>query len=44
MKNVENQTLVEQSKSLLPCMHLKLGLVKNFVKAINQEEAVFTYL
>ena len=25
-------------------MHLKLGLKKNFVKAMNQEEAAFTYL
>ena len=25
-------------------MHLKLGLMKNFVKAINQEEAAFIYL
>ena len=25
-------------------MHLKLNLVKNFVKAMNQEEAAFTYL
>ena len=25
-------------------MHLKLGLMKNFVKAMNQEEAAFTYL
>ena len=24
-------------------MHLKLGLMKNFVKAMNQEEAAFTY-
>jgi len=29
---------------LLPSMHLKLGLKKNFVKAMNQEEAAFTYL
>jgi len=28
----------------LPSMHLKLGLMKNFVKAMNQEEAAFTYL
>jgi hypothetical protein len=42
--NVENQTLVEPSKILLTSMHLKLGLVKNFVKAMNQEEAAFTYL
>jgi len=25
-------------------MHLKLSLMKNFVKAMNQEEAAFTYL
>jgi len=25
-------------------MHLKLGLMKNFVKAMDQEEAVITYL
>jgi len=42
--NVENQPLVEPSKILLPCMHFKLGLMKNFVKAMNQEEAAFTYL
>ena len=40
----ENQPLVEPSKSLLPSMHLKLGLMKNFVKATNQEEAAFAYL
>ena len=36
---MENQPLVEQSKILLPTMNLKLGLMKNFVKAMNQEEA-----
>jgi len=41
--NVENQPLVEPSKILLQSMHLKLGLMKN-VKAMNQEEAAFTYL
>jgi IS4 transposase len=25
-------------------MHLKVGLMKNFVKAMNQEKAAFTYL
>jgi len=44
MMNVENQPPVESSKILLPSMHLKLGLMKNFVKDMNQEEAVFTYL
>ena len=42
--NIENQPLGEPSKILLPSMHLKLGLMKNFVKAMNQEEAAFTYL
>jgi len=42
--NVENQTLVELSEILLPSMHLKLGLTKHSVKAMNQEEAAFTYL
>ena len=42
--NVENQPLVEPSKILLPSMRLKLGLMKNFVKAMNQGEAAFTNL
>ena len=42
--NVENQPLVERSKILLSAMHLKLGLTKNSVKAMNQEEAAFAYL
>ena len=42
--NVQNQPQVEPSKILLPSMLLKLGLMKNFVKAMDQEEAVFTYL
>ena len=42
--NVENQPLEEPSKILLPSMHLKLGLTKKSVKAMNQEEVAFTYL
>ena len=42
--NVKIQPLVEPSKILLPSMHLKLGLMKNSVKAMNQEAAAFTYL
>ena len=42
--NVENQPLVEPSKILLPSMHLKFGLMKNFVKATNQGEDAFNYL
>ena len=40
--NVENQPLVEPSKILSTSMHLKLGLMKNSVKAMNQEEPAFT--
>jgi len=48
--NVENQPLVELCKILLPCLYLylnsylKLGLTKNSVKTMNQEEPAFTYL
>ena len=41
--NVENQLLVELRKILLPAMHLKLGLTKYYVNAMNQEEAAFAY-
>jgi len=40
---MENQPLVELSKILLLSMHLKPGLMKNFVKAMNQKDAAFTY-
>jgi hypothetical protein len=33
---------VEPSKILLPLIHLKLGLMKNSIKVMNQEEAAFT--
>ena len=42
--NVENQPLVEPRKILLLSMHVKLGNMKSFVKALNQEEAASTYL
>jgi len=42
--NVENQPLVELSNILLPSMYLKLDLMKNFVMAMEQKEAAFTYL
>ena len=42
--NMENQQQEEPSNILLSSMHLKLDLMKNSVKAMNQEEAAFTYL
>ena len=41
---MDNQPLVKPSKILLPSMRLKLGLMKNFVNAMSQEETAFTYL
>jgi hypothetical protein len=43
INNVQIEPLMEYSKILLPSTHLKLGLMKNFVKAKNQEEFPFTY-
>jgi len=43
-KNVKYTPLVEASKILLPPLHIKLGLMKNFVKAVNQAGAAFQYI
>jgi hypothetical protein len=36
-KYVRNQQLVDKDKILLPPLHIKLGLMKNFVKAMKKE-------
>ena len=43
-KNVKYTPLVEASKVLLPSLHIKLGSMKNFVKAMNQNGAAFKYI
>ena len=43
-KNIENPALVDTSKILLPPLHIKLGLMKNFVKAMNKTDEAFKYL
>ena len=43
-ENVKYTPLVEASKILLPPLHIKLGLMKNFVKAMNQDGAAFKYI
>lgn len=43
-KNVKFEPLVEQDKIILPALHIKLGLIKNFVKKINKESAAFQFL
>ncbi|GBN31814.1 hypothetical protein AVEN_222245-1 [Araneus ventricosus] len=44
VKNEENEPLVASEKILLPPLHIKLGLTKNFVKAMNFGGSGFQYL
>jgi len=43
-KNVQNPALAEWHKILLPPLHIKLGLMKNFVKAMDRTGSAFKYL
>lgn len=43
-KNIIQPPLVERDKIFLPPLHIKLGLMKNFVKAMNKEGRGFQYL
>ena len=43
-RKVYHEPLVEPSKIFLPPPHIKLGLVKNFVKALNKEGKGFKNL
>ena len=42
--NVKAVPLVPTEKVLLPPLHIKLGLMKNFVKALTKDGAAFQYL
>uniref|UniRef100_UPI00358E4839 uncharacterized protein n=1 Tax=Myxine glutinosa TaxID=7769 RepID=UPI00358E4839 len=42
--NVVSHALVNPQKILLPPLHIKLGLMKNFVKALNKEGRAFAFL
>ena len=42
--NVLNSSLVERSKILLPPLHIKLGLAKQFVKALKPTSCVFRHI
>ena len=44
IKNVHYPPLVDPQKILLPLLHIKLGLMKNFVKALDKEKPGFKYL
>ena len=43
-RNVIAEPLVDASKVLLPPLHIKLGLMKNFVRALNKEGEGFKYI
>jgi len=43
-KNVQHPALTEWHKILLQPLHIKLGLMKNFVKAMDRTGSVFKYL
>jgi hypothetical protein len=43
-KNVQHPALAEWHKILLPPLHITLGLMKNFVKAMDQAGSAFKYL
>jgi len=42
--NVKNTPLVQSDKILLPPLHIKLGLAKQFVKALTPESKAFQYI
>ena len=44
LKNVVHPPLVETAKIILPPLHIKLGLMKNFVKALDKSRPSFQYL
>lgn len=44
VKNITNIPLIPSNKILLPPLHIKLGLMKNFVKAMNRDGPAFGYL
>lgn len=43
-RNVIHESLVDPSKILIPPLHIKLGLMKQFVKALDKSGACFGYL
>ena len=44
LHKVQSHPLVEPNKKLLPSLHIKSGLTKNFVKAINKADRGFAFL
>ena len=43
-ENVIREILVERDKIILPPLHIKLGLMKQFVKALDKDGSCFSYI
>ena len=43
-KDIINEPLVDGNKIIFPPLHIKLGLMKQFVKALNKEGNCFEYI
>lgn len=43
-KNIKSLSLVDPTKVLLPPLHIKLGLMKQFVKALDKDSGCFQYI
>jgi len=43
-KNIIKEPLIERSKIIFPPLHIKLGLMKQFVKALNKDGDCFKYI
>ena len=43
-KNIINERLVDPAKIIFPPLHIKLGLMKQFVKALSSDSECFKYL
>lgn len=43
-KNIKYKPLIKEENMILRLVHIKLGLVKNFVKALNRDSDAFKYL
>ena len=43
-RNIINPPLVDREKIIFPLLHIKLGLMKQFVKALDKSERCFDYI
>lgn len=43
-KNIKNEPLVDRNKIVFPPLHIKLGLMKQFVKALDRTGDCFSYI